>query len=1188
MKTPQIALALLMILCASLQVSGDEWESLFDGKTLKGWEGDEKLWSVQDGAITGITKDDEPLPYNKFLIATGLGVVGDFHFKTSFRLEGNNNSGVQYRSAQLKDAGEFVVGGYQADIHANPPYTAMLYDERGRGILAQRGQKVVVAKDGKVTVVEQQKDVAAVELSKWNTLEVIAIGEKIIHKLDGQVAIEISDYDEKDRELEGIIALQVHRGPAMKVQFKDMAIKVLDKKDETNGDVGAVPNWIWPEDAPAETTVVFSKEFNVPGNRVGGVRLSGTADNSYEFSVNGKKVLSGGDWQKVSGTDIRANVRNGKNKLQVKVRNSGGPGGLIARLEIELPDKSVKAIVSDSTWLASVDGGANVAPKILGKAGISPWTVVTTKSFDEAVQLRTAGATPAEDIQVAKGFKAELLYSVPQAAQGSWVNMCVVPDGSLIVSDQYGQLYSVIPKGIQDATETSVTQLQLDIGEAQGLVWAFDSLYVVVNKGQKYDSGVYRVTDADNDGTLDTVKQLISLTGGGEHGPHAVVPTPDGSGLVVVCGNQTKMIEMQTSLVPQTWDEDLILPRTYGRGFMRGVPAPGGYIFQMDQNGENRKLIATGFRNQFDAAFNRYGDLFTYDADMEWDVNTPWYRPTRVCHVTAGAEFGWRNGAGKWPSYLPDSLPSIVDIGPGSPTGIAFGYGTAFPAKYQDALYICDWSYGKMYAVHLAADGTTYTGKLEEFVSASPLPLTDVVVNPVDKALYFAIGGRRVKSGLYRVTYIGEESTNPAAQRLFTKNAREQLESTFLSDTPDDRLELALKHLGSDDRHTRFAARIALEHTPVDKWAGHLADLGVDAQLTGIMAVARSNATELRSDALALLVKLNEKDLTPSQKLYWLRDLQLVFLRLGEPSDSERDQFKQMLGAGFPSGDRFADIESLKLLVYLKDHAYAVARGLPLMLDAPTQEEQIDYAAALRLANGWTIEQRTAYFNWFHTAASYRGGASFQMFLQNIRKEAADLLSAEEKDALESVIAKVPDDSTPIKTIQREFVKKWSKEEIAAIISDDSVTPDFAVGRSLFGQTNCFACHRFAGEGGAIGPDLTGIAGRFNSTDLADAVVDPSRVVSDQFAATTFITTEGQIITGRIANLSGDNFMIQTNMMDPSNFTRLDRKLVDESFLSKTSLMPEGLLDTLNAEEIKHLMTFLLSRGEKTAEAYQK
>ncbi|MFL2869535.1 MAG: family 16 glycoside hydrolase [Pirellulaceae bacterium] len=1188
MRTRQLAVALMIVFLASVQVAADEWKSLFDGKSLKGWEGDETLWSVQDGSITGITNDNEPLPYNKFLIATALGEVGDFHFKTSFRLEGKNNSGVQYRSAQLKDAGDFVVGGYQADIHGNAPYTAMLYDERGRGILAQRGQKVVVAKDGKVTVVKQQKNLAAVDLTKWHTLEIIAIGAKIVHKLDGEVAIEISDYDEKDRELSGIIALQVHRGPAMKVQFKDMAIKILDKQKEAGGDVGAVPNWIWPEGAPAETTVVFSKEFSVPGNRVGGVRLSGTADNSYVFTVNGKEVLSGGDWQKVSGTDIRAHVRNGKNLLQVKVRNSGGPGGLIARLEIEMPDKSVKAIVSDDTWFASVDGGENVAPKPLGKAGIEPWSVVTIKSFDEAVRLRTAGATPASEIQVAEGFKAELLYSVPQASQGSWVNLCVIPDGTLVVSDQYGQLYSVMPKGIKGAEETSVTQLQLDIGEAQGLVWAFDSLYVVVNKGRTYESGVYRVTDADKDGTLDSVKQLISLTGGGEHGPHAVVPTPDGTGLIVVCGNQTKMIDMQTSLVPQTWDEDLILPRTYGRGFMRGVPAPGGFIFQMDPNGENRKLIATGFRNQFDAAFNRYGDLFTYDADMEWDVNTPWYRPTRVCHVTDGAEFGWRNGSGKWPSYMPDSLPSIVDIGPGSPTGIAFGYGTAFPSKYQEALYICDWSYGKMYAVHLSADGTSYAGTLEEFVSASPLPLTDVIVNPVDKALYFAIGGRRVKSGLYRVTYVGEESTNPAAQGLFVRSAREQLEATFLSEGTDDRVELALKHLGSDDRHTRFAARIALEHTPVDSWSGKISEQGVDGKLAGIMAMARSNVSDLRGDAIELLLALRGQEMTPEQRLFWLRDLQLVFLRLGEPNAAERVQFRKVLGTQFPTGDRVVDIESLKLLVYLEDEAYSVSRGLPLMLNAPTQEEQIDYAAALRLAKGWTIDQRSDYFNWFHTAASYRGGASFQMFLENIRKEAIELLSAEEKDALETILANVPDNGTPIKSIQREFVKKWSKEEVAAIIANDDVTPDFVVGRSLFGQMNCFACHRFAGEGGAIGPDLTGIAGRFNATDLADAIVDPSRVVSDQFAATTFITTEGRIITGRIANLSGDNFMIQTNMMDPSNFTRLDRKLVDESFLSKTSLMPEGLLDTLNSKEIKHLMTFLLSRGEKSADVYKK
>ena len=127
---------------------------------------------------------------------------------------------------------------------------------------------------------------------------------------------------------------------------------------------------------------------------------------------------------------------------------------------------------------------------------------------------------------------------------------------------------------------------------------------------------------------------------------------------------------------------------------------------------------------------------------MEWDFNTPWYRPTRVCQAASGTEFGWRNGAGKWPAYYPDSLPPVVNIGPGSPTGVAFGYGAKFPAKYQDALFICDWSYGKLYAVHLTPEASDYKAELEEFVTGTPLPLTDLVVNPKDGAMYFAIGGR--------------------------------------------------------------------------------------------------------------------------------------------------------------------------------------------------------------------------------------------------------------------------------------------------------------------------------------------------------------------------------------------------------------------------------------------------------------
>src|SRR5581483_2447013 len=201
-------------------------------------------------------------------------------------------------------------------------------------------------------------------------------------------------------------------------------------------------------------------------------------------------------------------------------------------------------------------------------------------------------------------------------------------------------------------------------------------LYVMVN-GQKYESGLYRVRDTDGDGELDEVKQLRSLKGGGgEHGPHAIIPHPDGKSIVVVHGNQTPLTKYSRTHVPPIWGEDHLLPRMPdGKGFMAGVLGPGGAIYNVSPDGKTWELFCVGFRNEYDAAYMKNGDLFTYDADMEWDFNTPWYRPTRVCLATSGAEFGWRNGAGKYLPFYPDNLPGVLDIGPGSPTGVCFGYG---------------------------------------------------------------------------------------------------------------------------------------------------------------------------------------------------------------------------------------------------------------------------------------------------------------------------------------------------------------------------------------------------------------------------------------------------------------------------------------------------------------------------------
>ena len=173
--------------------------------------------------------------------------------------------------------------------------------------------------------------------------------------------------------------------------------------------------------------------------------------------------------------------------------------------------------------------------------------------------------------------------------------------------------------------------------------------------------------------------------------------------------------------MPRIWDEDQLFPRIYGVGFMRGDPAPGGSIYHVDLDGKNWELVSSGFRNTFDAAFNAEGELFTYDADMEWDMGAPWYRPTRVCHVVSGADWGWRNGSAKWPPYWADTVPPVVEVGPGSPTGMTFGYGAKFPAKYQKALFMCDWSYGKLYALHLVPRGGSFAGTIEEFVTATPL-----------------------------------------------------------------------------------------------------------------------------------------------------------------------------------------------------------------------------------------------------------------------------------------------------------------------------------------------------------------------------------------------------------------------------------------------------------------------------------
>ena len=206
-----------------------------------------------------------------------------------------------------------------------------------------------------------------------------------------------------------------------------------------------------------------------------------------------------------------------------------------------------------------------------------------------------------------------------------------------------------------------------------------------------------------------------------------------------------------------------------GNGFGSGKPPPGGFVARMDLDGKNAELFASGQRNDYDVAFNADGELFGFDSDMEWDWGTPWYRPIRIFHAVRGGDQGFREGSAKWPEYYADSLPASLNVGIGSPTGTIFGTGAKFPVKYQKAMYACDWTYGRILAVHLTPNGSSYSGTCENFVAPkglhqnhgkTPLNLTDVVIAD-DGSLYFTIGGRGTQSDLYRVTYTGSEAATP-------------------------------------------------------------------------------------------------------------------------------------------------------------------------------------------------------------------------------------------------------------------------------------------------------------------------------------------------------------------------------------------------------------------------------------------
>ena len=966
------------------------------------------------------------------------------------------------------------------------------------------------------------------------------------------------------------------------------------------------PEWIWGSTSAETETRYFRKSFTVPPG-IQRARLSVAADNNAEVRLNGKVVARNNGWDRPSSVTLNA-LATGPALLEVTARNAGGSAGLLVRLDLVKKEGRPEVVVSDASWETGSTTNQWTTAKSLGALGVAPWGDV----------FKPAVAAAAESIRVPDGFKIELLRSA-QPEEGSWVSMTVDSKGRLIISPQGGE---PMERLTLDASGhiAKVETIDLPVSGAMGLLYAFDSLYVNGQGPQGYH--LYRLRDTDGDDRFDSVELLRKWQGGaGEHGAHGIVKGPDDH-LYIVCGNFVDLPgdTTATSRV-RNYADDLVLPRMEdGNGFGAGRKPPGGYVVRLDRDGGQAEVYAAGERNTYDIAFNPDGELFGFDSDMEWDWGAPWYRPIRVFHIVSGGDQGFREGSAKWPESYPDSLPAVANVGIGCPTGVRFGTGARFPAKYQRALFVMDWSYGRILAVHLSESGASYTGNFETFVQGKPFNLTDLEIGP-DGAMYFTIGGRGTQAGLYRVSYVGTERTDPVSVHTLqvtpaqsARLTRHDLER-FHSREDEGALTRIWSGLDSPDRHIRYAARIALESQPVAGWKDKALEATEPrAGLTALLALARVGSADDDVPLLKALTRWPLDTLDEEWKLNKLRVIEVAFARHGIP-DEVRPLAIERLGKQFPAATWPLNRELSQILIAL-DAPGIAAKVLDLRDAATTQEEQLHYQTALRKAkSGWTLDDRRRDFAWFHrpTPASagssvvsrsvrhpdyvvgwFRdvgleagNGASLDNFLKNLRKEVVASLSDNEKGELAGVIT--GKETVPVKAPapKRAFVKDWKTADLLSALSETGHGRNFARGREVFAAAQCAVCHQFNGQGGAVGPDLTGVGTRYAPIDVLKSITEPSAVISEQYQAMTFTLKNGDEVTGRLLEDTADKFVVLTDPLNAGK-TELKKADVKSREASKISPMPEGMVNTFDRGEILDLLAYLLANGKQDAAAFSK
>lgn len=879
-----------------------------------------------------------------------------------------------------------------------------------------------------------------------------------------------------------------------------------------------VPQWL----AAPEGGTTFTQTVKHEGKLLKAVLLT-ASDGAVEIVLDGKSIATIKAADTATGTDLTQQLGDGKeHQLGLRVP---GKAKTAARLELNGDLAAVRWIATDGTWQNAVVSGPTDADP-----ATNPFDLKKTFDAYNSWQLAKPGAqnqaTDPATLTLPPGFKAELIRSA-QPGEDSWVSMAFDPQGRITLGKEKKGLLRLTLSGSGDQ---KVEVIDDQLLECRGLLYAHGSLFANANNSK----ALYRLTDTNGDGIFDERKELVRTEGGVGHGRNHIKLGPDGD-IYVAHGNNVllpKNLDPNSPL--KNYANDQLIPNPWDSSMFDGnVELPAGHILRVKPDGSKVTLLAGGLRNPLDIAFNSRGDLFTFDADMERDVGTPWYMPTRVLQILPGGDYGWRRGTGRFPAWYADTLPSVIDIGLSSPTGIYFGYGTEFPQKYQDALYLLDWSYGRIIAVHF---GSTVTQ--ETFVAGRPLNVTDGCIGP-DGAMWFTTGGRGTQSGLYRVTYAGNRPQQKA---------------------------VAAKPLSA--ALSKHAERLRLESQPISEWREQALH---SKNMSSLLALARVGQS---SDLPAILDAVLKA--SPAPTLDALRVIAVAIARHGAPDEAHHQ--KLMAWAAYPANDTFLNRELCRLLVYLKSPK-VITKTMPLLKAATTSEDLLFYPFMLRyLKDGWTLEQRKIAFEALNKAEKMNGASTFFKAISDTRSELAAALKPEEATQLASVISPAKPAVLSAHALPGHSFKNWTLEDLAPLLAKmDAKTRSRDSAKDALIRAQCVFCHKVSHDpalpAGVFGPDLVQVSARFNRRDLLEHILNPSKFIDEKFRYVTVKTSDGKTITGSLESEDDERVVLRPNPLAPDK-TEIAKAMIKERSVSEISPMPQGLLNSLKAEQILDLLAW--------------